>query len=101
MDANKLLAAIAIMVIIVGPLLGVIYLIVNAIKDIIWYKEDCKYRYAQLQRLQKDLDDLEEDIEAHKDFDWTKEPEATTKTSHARPGSNAHYEAWREEQIKK
>lgn len=102
MDAKMILAVIAILLVTILPIAAVIYLIIEAVKDVIWYKEDCKFRYAQYQRAQKTLDDLEEDINRHKDYDWTKEPEEPVHTTaNTRPGSDAHYAAWREEQLKK
>lgn len=101
MTINMLLAAIAILLITILPIAAITYLIIEAVKHLIWYNADCQYRYAQFSRAQKELDELEADIEAHKDFDWTKEPEPETKSTNARPGSDAHYAAWRAEQLKK
>lgn len=101
MTTTKILAAIAILLITILPIAAIIYLVIEAVKHLIWYNADCQYRYAQYSRAQKELDDLEADIEAHKDYDWTKEPEQEPKGTNARPGSDAHYAAWRAEQTKK
>ena len=101
MTIKMLLAAIAILLITILPIAAITYLIIEAVKHLIWYNADCQYRYAQYGRAQKELDDLEADIEAHKDYDWTKEPEPEPKGTNARPGSDEHYAAWRAEQMKK
>ena len=102
MTTTKFLAIIAILLITLLPIAAITYLIVGAVKHLIWYNADCQFRYAQYSQAQKELDRLEEDIEQHKNYDWTKEPkEQTTKSTNARPGSDAHYEAWRAEQRKK
>ena len=82
-------------------LLGIPIVLFYGIRYLIWYNADCKYRYNQYSQAQRELDRLEEDINAHKDYDWTKEPETVTSTTTTRPGSAAHYEAWKAEQMNK
>ena len=101
MNTDKTLAGIAVLLLTICIIGAIGYLVIGIVKHLIWYNADCQYRYAQYSRAQKELDDLEADIEAHKDYDWTKEPEPEPKGTNARPGSDAHYAAWRAEQMKK
>ena len=101
MNTDKTLGGIAVLILVICVVGMIAFLIISIVKYLIWYNADCKYRYAQFSQAQKELDALEADINAHKDYDWTKEPEPTAKTGNARPGSDAHYAAWRAEQMKK
>lgn len=102
MNTDKTFAGIAVLALAIFIVGAIIFLIISIVKHLIWYNADLKYRYAQYGQAQKELDRLEEDIEQHKDYDWTKEPgEQSFKATNVRPGSDAHYAAWREEQLKK
>ena len=102
MDTDKTLAGIAVLLLVICVIGAIAYLVIGIVKHLIWYNADMKYRYTQYGQAQKELDRLEEDINRHKDYDWTKEPEDQEHTvTNARPGSDAHYAAWRAEQMKK
>ncbi len=53
---------------------GIIYGIYYLIKRLIRYNAECQDRYARRWQAERDLDDIEAELDHMKDHDWSKEP---------------------------
>ncbi len=53
---------------------GIIYGIYYLIKRLIRYNAECQDRYARRWQAERDLNDLEAEVNHMKDHDWSKEP---------------------------
>ncbi len=53
---------------------GIIYGIYYLIKRLIRYNAECQDRYARRWQAERDLDDIEAELNYMKDHDWSKEP---------------------------
>ncbi len=53
---------------------GIVYGIYCLIKRLIRYNAECQDRYARRWQAERDMDDIEAELNRMKDHDWSKEP---------------------------
>ncbi len=53
---------------------GIAYGIYRLIKRLIRYNAECQDRYTRYRQAERDMDDIEAELNYMKDHDWSKEP---------------------------